>query len=171
MSVSVSLSKFSPHAWGWTGCYAFCHSSRFHSPHTRGGGPKPASCAGGPNRFSPHAWGWTVPADLGKLLRGYSPHTRGGGAYEHAQDCYYKRILPTRVGVDREIASKRGPALRFSPHAWGWTVSRQTGWHCIDILPTRVGVDRAEGAGRASVLRFSPHAWGWTVRIGCRLQR
>ncbi len=75
--------------------------------------------------------------------------------------------------------------LRFSPHAWGWTLAS----HCYNrptvVFPTRVGVDRfadkgqynstsfphTRGGGPCAIawkletVEFSPHAWGWTVSL------
>ena len=70
----------------------------------------------------------------------------------------------------------------YSPHAWGWTVSRRhmlTSWQ---VFPTRVGMDRSAGdalnpaksiphtrgdgprSGNNKIVmhQYSPHAWGWT---------
>ena len=110
------------------------------SPHTRGGGPPSTSRPRAAWSFSPHAWGWTV-----------------------LRDAFAQRVivLPTRVGVDRCIFSKKVRACRsphtrgggprpvdlllfseaFSPHAWGWTSSSRM----------------------RACTSFSPHAWGWTA--------
>ena len=90
-------------------------------PHTRGGGPPQCVCYSGSRSFSPHAWGWTC----------YSQKARG-----------YRRVFPTRVGVDRSRPPRDNWVTSFSPHAWGWTVTRRFLCRRQVVFPTRVGVDR-----------------------------
>ncbi len=199
---SVGSEVFSPHAWGWSVCRAVRSSSklvfptrvgmvRFSAPfqkpgrgfpHTRGDGPALENHAFEKARFSPHAWGWS--ARRLKLQ-------------------YFTIVFPTRVGMVR-IASERSDSLggfphtrgdgpcrpenlgsrrKFSPHAWGWSVTISPEKAILIVFPTRVGMVREELAfftgGRCfphtrgdgpevdyhatTRPRFSPHAWGWSA--------
>ena len=140
--------------------------------------------------FSPHAWGWTFPTAIGG---------------------YHSNVFPTRVGVDRETNIGKNSMLRFphtrgggpqqlritslhckfSPHAWGWTVSETTEPPPAIVFPTRVGVDlqatpdeiqqrcfpHTRGGGpfyfrvQDGIFQFSPHAWGWTATRATPIDR
>ena len=72
------------------------------------------------------------------------------------------RIIPTRVGVDRNFLSSKNSLINYphacgggppsfgkaaekpllSPRVWGWTDPHQSPKHGAQIIPTRVGVDR-----------------------------
>ncbi len=194
---------FSPPAWGWSAneiAVALCQvvlptrvgmvrqsprSGREapRSPHPRGDGPAEYQSQWHYRLFSPPAWGWSVNAPGSPVCRA---------------------VLPTRVGMVRaanvapsgEFRSPHprgdGPvfttsqviALRFSPPAWGWSVTEQEKENAMKVLPTRVGMVRArsscasrppgsphprgDGPGGAGFLvvvdRFSPPAWGWSAR-------
>ena len=137
----------SPRAWGWTvsgsqrGCRRCVVPTRVgvdrlpdaqapeknSRPHARGGGPSAGVSAGAAGASSPRAWGWT------------------GG---RARAGHLERVVPTRVGVDRQHrtpptrarcrphARGGGPnpvynaevAAKSSPRAWGWTDVRLRGW-------------------------------------------
>src|SRR5579884_1928781 len=107
---------------------------------------------------SPRAWGWTVYTFL--LINN-------------------TQVVPTRVGVDQDVAcetdcSNRRPhargggplwecphprVVRSSPRAWGWTASRWPFCRRGQVVPTRVGVDRRRAiANRQRPCR--PHARG-----------
>ena len=133
-------------------------------PHTRGGGPCPASIPVTVYQFSPHAWGWTGTREGYKLF----PH-----------------VFPTRVGVDLtgHVQSSRircfphtrggGPAVRvvsmltsmFSPHAWGWTDQRTRHSRGCYVFPTRVGVDRELWFSSETRKSFPHTRGGGPVRI------
>jgi len=171
-------------------------------PHTRGGGPACRPAISPAYSFSPHAWGWTGDNPRRRVLAHVFPTRVGVDRSPSAPTCT-GCVFPTRVGVDRTSlrggfgtcsfphtrgggpqAAPEGPdATRFSPHAWGWTVSPRRQRAGILVFPTRVGVDRSmrerlpllrsfphtRGGGprRTLLIRaglwFSPHAWGWTV--------
>ena len=108
--------------------------------------------------FSPPAWGWSA---------------------EEAAKVASKPVLPTRVGMVREMSAPinnggRSPhprgdgppsevwdtvKARFSPPAWGWSALTSGVWPAGSVLPTRVGMvrgdDRAPGSGSRS-----PHPRG-----------
>ena len=112
------------------------------SPHTRGDGPVTRVTPCSAWAFSPHAWGWSaqgvqagqahlvLPTRVGMVreigaatrLAGSSPHTRGDGPHSDA-------------------STEREP--RFSPHAWGWSVSLAQRNGMRVVLPTRVGMVRS----------------------------
>ena len=153
-----TASGCSPHTRGGGPELARAQQRRKRSPHTRGGGPCSARRRRPATTFSPHAWGWTVPSfgglgldvvlptrvgvdpvDKSPILRGRSsPHTRGGGPF--TRNMLFARAL-------------------FSPHAWGWTVSRTLQYRKYHVLPTRVGVDRTSKENSAGAYR-SPHTRG-----------
>jgi len=110
-------------------------------PHTRGDGPPLARLLISLSQYSPHAWGWTVRASfVAKFLS----------------------VFPTRVGMDRSLQNLElfweciphtrgdGPGgqnvlfgpIRYSPHAWGWTVIPIEQPSFFGVFPTRVGMDR-----------------------------
>ncbi len=169
---------FSPHAWGWSaesfnqGDLRVIFPTRVGMvrrrartrgrtddfPHTRGDGPIKRAAVHPGLLFSPHAWGWSV-------IMPFSRHR--------------KDIFPTRVGMVRiavrpedrifHFPHTRGdgpsrPPVRaggrkFSPHAWGWSVSarRRGGWDMI--FPTRVGMVRPEPQKKRTPSHF-PHTRG-----------
>ena len=175
---ALTLEASSPRAWGWTVIECWVTEPDgvvptrvgvdrdrgrpdrpcVRRPHARGGGP--VDWRGYLERFwsSPRAWGWTE---------------------EVLFDRPGPRVVPTRVGVDRLIASRSsssscrpharggGPdagnlplvQLRSSPRAWGWTGHRVRAGHGGRVVPTRVGVDRSRTRSGRDVRR-RPHARG-----------
>ena len=91
----------------------------------------------------------------------------------------YRKIFPTRVGMDRrDIDSQRnyryfphacgdGPCKGwnyrycnlFSPRVWGWTAVLDVDLVANDIFPTRVGMDRHKMIIKTEERNF-PHACG-----------
>jgi hypothetical protein len=175
------LMRFSPHAWGWTarGAKGADRGVVFPTrvgmdrgrrasgglsagfPHTRGDGPQGCRTTANRSPFSPHAWGWTV-------KRSY-----------HGRVC---AVFPTRVGMDRLLATRGLGLVRF-PHTRGDGPELRQGLAMLcEVFPTRVGMDRyhgrlgfvvyrfphTRGDGPVDIEdaieagRFSPHAWGWT---------
>ncbi len=162
-------------------CHLHGRTPVLGSPHTRGDGPVDGGYVYLVRTFSPHAWGWSdgktelftgfvvLPTRVGMVriaqhaagLGGGSPHTRGDGPMN-------KATLATTV--------------RFSPHAWGWSVCSSSPHTHHSVLPTRVGMVRGFGARHRCLSRsphtrgdgprqgamvhgkpsFSPHAWGWS---------
>ncbi len=152
------------------------------SPHPRGDGPTGSLIRRCSAAFSPPAWGWSaanptldvswdvLPTRVG-MVRGAavacsawlgSPHPRGDGPIDEMPD----RIL-----------------AKFSPPAWGWSVTEKTTCGRKLVLPTRVGMvrkvasafkqsrrsphPRGDGPNLLFVMGsgsgFSPPAWGWSV--------
>ena len=128
------------------------------APHPRGDGPAAHGNSGGKNQCSPPAWGWSA---------------------RRTQLCKWNPVLPTRVGMVRQLPARcgfgagaphprgDGPLVELeqaqirkcSPPAWGWSDPRQ-GRH-VDrfVLPTRVGMVRHTPT---NFLRFcgAPHPRG-----------
>ena len=69
---------------------------------------------------------------------GSFPHTRGGGPFNVYDWCI---------------------SIRFSPHAWGWTVALDNVATLCYVFPTRVGVDRLRHIVRDK-RRCFPHTRG-----------
>ncbi len=132
--------KFSPRAWGWSGClqrrpdphevfptrvgmvreHVLSYPCHVGFPHARGDGP-PNQCRHRTRSpFSPRAWGWSEAAGI-----------PDAGS----------EVFPTRVGMVRGSHERRGAGAGF-PHARGdgpWATCPECG-----------------------VLLFSPRAWGWS---------
>ena len=137
----ISLSQYSPHAWGWTVRASFV--AKFLSvfptrvgmdrslqnlelfweciPHTRGDGPAIRLTLIVDAQYSPHAWGWTA----NQLIMNHNDP-----------------VFPTRVGMDRFSLTRLIRRCGI-PHTRG------------DGPMRRTGIRRAS--------KYSPHAWGWTV--------
>ena len=150
-------------------------------PHPRGDGPVVIVNECDNMRYSPPAWGWSVTA-----------RARG----EHSA------VFPTRVGMVRPLGSRQRPRAciphprgdgpvgkvlnefrgKYSPPAWGWSVSPAPFPETHSVFPTRVGMVRFPGTAPSSpssiphprgdgpliaardgkVLAYSPPAWGWS---------
>ena len=136
--------------------------------------------------FSPPAWGWSG-ADVNRPERREAagfPHPRGDGP-SCRTDTSWRRadVFPTRVGMVRTADAADRAAERFSPPAWGWSVTYAHSQNEVTVFPTRVGmvrlrapVSRAQrsfphprGDGppgqhrRYRLVQFSPPAWGWSA--------
>ncbi len=176
-------------------------------PHTRGDGPQQCGERDRQQRFSPHAWGWSGPA-WGFSNRFNVFPTRVGMVRRPADRRRQKVVFPTRVGMVRQRRRRcagaasfphtrgDGPDIRqlsevpvrFSPHAWGWSVGGGEIRRRHFVFPTRVGMVRTtlttgeegwrfphtRGDGPHAVngfireLVFSPHAWGWSADLSAR---
>ncbi len=155
------LVGLSPHAGGWTGANTlaewldevvpsrggmdrvFPHDQFFSTccPLTRGDGPNPKLTCHFPDELSPHAGGWT-------------------GA-THSLNCEVE-VVPSRGGMDRHwigcwcwcwccpLTRGDGPAFwikkrlptLLSPHAGGWTASRDVERISSPVVPSRGGMDQ-----------------------------
>ena len=114
----------SPQAWGWTGKLRALVLMEPRYPHRRGGGPimfssarhgeiviptgvgvdrDPAQSPGNAKALSPQAWGWTDLRLSGSHTSRRYPHRRGGGPRELAGTINTIKVIPTGVGVDREL--------------------------------------------------------------------
>ena len=128
-----------------------------HAPHARGDGPGTRATPSLRRACSPRTWGWTdIRGDVSCALS----------------------MLPTHVGMDREITAGRqlnrdaphargdGPEeekkttkKQCSPRTWGWTEGRQPTAKQVLMLPTHVGMDRRYRA-RPQRAGHAPHARG-----------
>ncbi len=163
---------------------AKCCPPRCGSPHARGDGPVVEHAHAVWIAFSPRAWGWSVdrlshvmttivlPTRVG-MVRGTcnvgilfirSPHARGDGPF---------------------LQSARRWSEKFSPRAWGWSVTLTPDQQRKLVLPTRVGMVRKRGPVQGVEKRsphargdgpswrdamqahaaFSPRAWGWSGQL------
>ncbi len=122
MNTEISQ-KFSPRAWGWSGCSGpdFCSffvlptrvgmvrercfplRDSAGSPHARGDGPEIAATRKAYLMFSPRAWGWSDNDD--------------------DDDDNDGNVLPTRVGMVR-LCPLAATTHESSPHARGDGPSR-----------------------------------------------
>ena len=93
-----------------------------HAPHARGDGPSRHPVLPVRGLCSPRTWGWT-----GRLP----------GVEAQAQ------MLPTHVGMDRDIAEGAG-VPRHAPHARGDGPDQTRNTMTLfPMLPTHVGMDRS----------------------------
>ncbi len=183
LELVVSIERYSPRPWGWTGASGTGGEHRAVFPTPVGMDRRREALRSPPRTYSPRPWGWTETINCG---------------------CTTAPVFPTPVGMDRAStatptrpgsiphARGDGPLARakqvardmYAPRPWGWTVARHVPAHLPEVFPTPVGMDRrtarappartsiphARGDGPqkppsiAPMSRYSPRPWGWTGR-------
>ena len=108
--------------------------------------------------FSPHAWGWTAMYFRMQSASSVFPTRVGVDQASLAADKTRQRFPHTRGGGP-DAATGLVQYLKFSPHAWGWTLRIAIQQPETPVFPTRVGVDREELLAQIAELRF-PHTRG-----------
>ena len=181
---TLTITLFSPRAWGWSVCSRLTGRPRSvfptrvgmvrsrtavsrcppRFPHARGDGPPPTIAETPAVGFSPRAWGWS-------------------GLHLHPR--HRRHVFPTRVGMVRTTATRRSPAIRFphargdgpdfwhrqtlpdafSPRAWGWSAHPCDRPRSGRVFPTRVGMVRKATSCNPRRSSF-PHARGDGPRRG-----
>ena len=169
---------FSPPAWGWSVVPHFVNhyelvlptrvgmvrpagcrvGAYFSSPHPRGDGPGAATAGTGEVLFSPPAWGWSVEMAIQEAASAVLP-TRVGMVRRRAERRGIYQRSPHPRGDGPFVAYTADQGLLFSPPAWGWSGGGH--WHAggLFVLPTRVGMVRMGWGPKANNCR-SPHPRG-----------
>ena len=157
---SAGRRRFSPRAWGWSGARCRLGLRARFSPRAWGWSVSRPSeltsavlptCVGMVRRtsepiaiaarFSPRAWGWSVHWLVNVRSR-RSPHVRGDGPSEPSSDELRHAVLPTCVGMVRQVGSGR-VVDRVLPTCVGMVRRIRVSWrNCRLVLPTRVGMVR-----------------------------
>ena len=170
--------KFSPHAWGWSAVRLshrehfevfptrvgmvrqpfYCSAEVLGFPHTRGDGPSGRRRIQSQTSFSPHAWGWSVVPAPGSIVLSVFP-TRVGMVRPPPRNVGAGESFPHTRGDGPGCRRNANPIHSFSPHAWGWSVSRTSNGVTLQVFPTRVGMVRSPAHSRACLPRF-PHTRG-----------
>ena len=145
---------FSPRAWGWSVRLPRHESTRVpFSPRAWGWSERQTMRGAHRRQFSPRAWGWSEQrvADADRATG--SPHARGDGPPMQRRARVRGDVLPTRVGMVRDVAAYGNSAMT--------------------VLPTRVGMVRGRCTANPVESMFSPRAWGWSVtrRHGATVKR
>ena len=201
-SVRRKAAEFSPHAWGWSGSnfapraiqrvfptrvgmvrtWETSPTTQGRFPHTRGDGPSMRAIKFPVCGFSPHAWGWSGVVDVDAANLAVFP-TRVGMVRMSQKDVPAAGRFPHTRGDGPDCCAAGTRAVRFSPHAWGWSEDINAQLAEQMVFPTRVGMVRGyfngvreperfphtRGDGPAirksdvPPCRFSPHAWGWSA--------
>ena len=158
----VTVAKFSPRPWGWSGRPRCQQRSDSVFPHARGDGPQPMAGECGCAKVFPTPVGMVRTGLNIRTGKGGFPHARGDGPQS-------KRLLAL--------------ANLFSPRPWGWSAPRRFPRLRPEVFPTPVGMVRgivlwegillgfphARGDGpttsqtRSASSWFSPRPWGWSA--------
>ena len=137
--------QFSPPAWGWSipalrwqrpylvlptrvGMVLVSQRAargRQGSPHPRGDGPDRGARRELHPLVSPPAWGWPRPADRGFCVGRVLP-TRVGMVRRMASDGVERMSSPHPRGDGPSSSARRRQPSGFSPPAWGWSETRFT---------------------------------------------
>ena len=194
--------RFPPHARGWTRRHdpgredrrvsparagmdprdSIRLSAGLSFPRTRGDGPSPPPRKRASDGFPPHARGWTQRRDLVRGFVAVSPARAGMDRSRISLELDWKRFPRTR-GDGPSRTDFVPKAVRFPPHARGWTLMVNGPFNVWVVSPARAGMDRlrkatgdrdsrfprTRGDGpcrlRSPTPRgpFPPHARGWTL--------
>ena len=173
-----SADKYSPHAWGWSvnrnhnpdqnqifptrvGMVRIPDPSEprhWYIPHTRGDGPVEAFAHQHSDAYSPHAWGWSaVMKSVGKPEMIFP--TRVGMVRNASLQTTVNANIPHTRGDGPENGFDENQVRKYSPHAWGWSVTSNQAEIIIEIFPTRVGMVRHVSGLRGDVSDI-PHTRG-----------
>ncbi len=160
---AIALSStFSPHAWGWSvrwlhvyvyrivfptcvgmvrmGIWRGGACTRF--PHMRGDGPGRIVEGGFTAPFSPHAWGWSA-LKLSNLSA-YSVFPTCVGMVRYPfNSSFAPSCFPHMRGDGPATNMSIHGGVKFSPHAWGWSVCARSQVGGGAVFPTCVGMVRA----------------------------
>ena len=139
----------SPHAWGWTGRPDHAKTRTVEVPTRVGMDRSRIERRQRRSTRSPRAWGWTGQRSGLAVGGARGPHARGDGP-SIGRVTSRRLEVPTRVGMDRSVASWDDAIDRRGPHARG----------------DGPGLKRLHVAAQAR----SPRAWGWTdQRVASRI--